>query len=338
MRFRSRNGIALAIAALVLIGAGAALAQSQSPSPSSSSTTDRRKAAVSSAAFLDVLARRLGVARSKLDAALKGMALDEVKWLEDNRFISSTEADLMRQRINNGNANGLHGLAGPGISHAGFGFGKVGGFGLGPDGLAGGPLLKGRFGVGFGLLSAAAGYLGVSETDLLSALQSKTLAQVARQNRKSADGLKSALRSAEKTQLDAAASNFMISSGQENALLARFDAQVGDLVNGIPPGVSELARRLGIDRARLITAVKNTAIELVDRALARGLITRAQANAIKQRIRSSPAWPLGGVLLGRCGGPGRMGLGRGELGRGGFRFKGGFPFKAPTPAEDVTGV
>jgi hypothetical protein len=328
MRLRSRNAIAMAIAALVLIGAGAALAQSQSPSPSTSPAGKGRKA-VTAGAFLDVLARRLGIARAKLDSAFKAMALDEVKWQEDNGFISATEADLIRQRINSGRDDALGRF--PGLGHRGFGIGGFGGLGVAPGVGRGGPFFKDRFG-GRGLLSAAAGYIDVTETNLVEALQSKTLAQIARDQGKPVDGLKSALRSAEKTNLDAAVTNFVITSGQENALLARFDARVGDLVNGIPPGVTDLARQLGIDRARLITAIKNTAVELVDQALARGDITKAQADALKQRIRSSSAWPLGSVL-GPCGGPGRFGPGR-----GGFKFRGGFPFKAPNPDEDVVGL
>jgi hypothetical protein len=328
MRFRSRNGIAMAIAALVLIGAGAALAQSQSPSPSTSPAGKGRTAVTG--AFLDVLARRLGIARAKLDSAFKAMALDEVKWQEDNGFISATEADLIRQRINNGRDAGPGRF--PGLGHHGFGIGGFGELGAPPGLGRGGPLFKDRFGSRQGLLSAAAGYIGVTEANLSEALQSRTLAQIAGDHGKSVDGLKSALHSAEKTNLDAAVTDFVITSGQENALLARFDARVGDLVTGIPPGVSDLARQLGIDRARLITAIKNSAVELVDQALARGDITKAQAAALKQRIRSSAGWPLGGAF-GSCGGPGRFGHGR-----GGFKFRGDFPFRAPNPDGDVVGL
>src|SRR5438093_5681466 len=132
MRIRSRNGIALAIAALVLIGAGAALAQSQSPSPSISPNGHGRKAAMAGA-FLGVLGRRLGIARARLDSAFKAMALGEVKWQEDNGFISSTEADLIRQRLNSRIAHGIGGLVLP--SHHGLGFG----FGLGGFGKFAGP-------------------------------------------------------------------------------------------------------------------------------------------------------------------------------------------------------
>lgn len=303
MRLRSRHVIALVVGAMVLIGAGVALGQSQSPSPSpssSSSSPQGKPKALARSAFLDIVARRLGIERSKLDAALEAMALADLKWSEDNGFITKAQADRIRERITSGEAKGLgrlglHGPLGLGLG----GFGRHGGF------------VKGRLHPGSGLLSAASTYLDLSERDLIDALRSKTLAQVAREQGKTVDGLKAALRSAKKADLDAAVTSGEITRAQENALLQRFDAQIGDTVNGIPPGLTDLARRLGVDRARLITAIKNAAIEQVDSALAEGNITRAQADALKQRIRSSPAWPLGGGI-GLCGGHGGFGLGRGH--------------------------
>src|SRR6266498_2864379 len=109
MRLRSRNAIALGLAALILIGAGVALAQSQSPSPSPSSQQGKSRA-LGRNAFLDDVARRLGIQRSKLDAALEAMALADVKRAEDNGFIASSQADRIRERITSGDARGLAGL------------------------------------------------------------------------------------------------------------------------------------------------------------------------------------------------------------------------------------
>ncbi|HEY3209807.1 MAG TPA: hypothetical protein VGL18_08435 [Actinomycetota bacterium] len=304
MRLRSRNAIALAIVALILIGAGVAVAQSQSPSPSPSSSRQGKSAILGRSEFLDDVARRLGIQRSRLHSALKAMALAEVNWAEDNGFITKTRADLIRQRINSGDAKGLgrFGLHGPlGFGHDGLGL--HGGF------------FKGHIGRGFGLLTAAANYLGLSKGNLVDALRSKTLAQVARDQDKSMGGLEAALRAAKKAELDDAVTSGEITSAQENALLERFGSQIGDVVNGIPPALTDLARRLGIARPRLITAIKDAAIDRVDAALAKGDITKAQADAIKQRIRSSPAWPLAGSI-GLCGGPGRFGFGFGALERG----------------------
>jgi hypothetical protein len=295
MRLRSRNAIAILVATAVLIGAGVALAQSQSPSPS---PTPRQEKSVSLGrdAFLDDVARRLGIQRARLAAALKAMALADVKWAEDNGFITKARADVLRERINSGTGKGLgrfglHGRLGPGLK------------GLG---LRGG-LLKGRFNRGFGLLEAAADYLGLPEEDLLDALRSRTLAQVARDRGKNIDGLQAALRSAKKADLDEAVAASEITAAQANALLSRFDSQIGDVMNGIPLGLTDLARRLGVARPRLIAAIKNAAIARVDEALSRGGVTEERAEAIKERIRSSPAWPFGGI--GSCFGARRLGGG-----------------------------
>lgn len=323
MRLRSRNAIALVIAALILIGAGVALAQSQSPSPTPSSehpapsSRQGRHGVLEKNAFLDDVARRLGVPRSRVDAALKGMALAEVKWAEDNGFITKDEADRIRERINRRDAKGpgRFGLHGP----------------LGLKGLGGHvDFVKGRLGRGPGLLRAAANYLGLTQGDLRNVLRSKTLAQVARDQGKSVAGLQAALRTARKTELDEAVSNGKITGAQEVALLDRFDSQIGDLINGIPPQLTELARRLGVARPRLIAAIRDAAVARVDAALAQGKITKAQADAIKQRIRTSATWPLGGGI-GFCGGPGRSG----------FRFGGadqGVRFDPSDHGEDVLGL
>jgi uncharacterized protein YidB (DUF937 family) len=303
MQVRSRNTIALAVTALILIGAGigagVALGQSQSPSPSPSSektksTTLRRDA------FLDDVARRLGIQRSRLDGALKAQALAEVKWAEDNGFLTKAQADALRERIDSGKAKGIL-----------KGFGRHGGLGIGLGGLGRhGGSWKGHFHKGPESLMAAANYLGLSARELRDALSSKTLAQVARDRGKSVDGLKAALRTAEKARLDEAVANGRITSAQEDALLERFDSEIGSVINGVPPALTDLARRLGIDRSKLIAAMENAAIAQVDAALARGDIAKAQADAIKQRIRSTAGWTLGGIRLGGkgfCGGPGRFG-------------------------------
>jgi uncharacterized protein YidB (DUF937 family) len=323
MQLRSRNTIALAVTALILIGAGigagVALAQTQSPSPSPSS--NRTDKSLRQDAFLDDVARRLGIQRSRLDNALRAQALSEVNWAETNGFITASQADAIRERINAGNAKGL------GI------LGFKGRLGLGLDGFGshGGHFKRGFRG-GSGSLAAASHYLGLSASELREALSSKTLAQVARDQGKSVDGLRAALRAAQSARLDDAVADGRITTAQKAALLERFDSQVGSVINGVPPALTDLARRLGIDRSKVIAAIKNAAIAQVDSALAQGLITKARADAIKQRIRSSSAWPLDGKVLrgiGRCGGDDRLGAQSDEL---------GFRFYEPLIGEDALGI
>jgi len=325
MNVRSRSTIALAVTGLILvgvgIGAGVGLAQSQSPSPSPSSSSDRMDKALRHDAFLDDVARRLGIQRSRLDNAIKAQALADVSWAEANGFITKERADALRERINAGMAKGLGGL------------GFKGGLGLGRGRLGWhGGSFKRHLRRGSGLLTEAAEYLDLPARELREALESRTLAQVTRDQGKSIDGLTAALRSAEKARLDDAVANDRITQAQENALLSRFDSEIGSVINGVPPALTDLARRLGIDRTRVIAAIKNAAIAQVDSALAQGLITEAMADAIKQRIRSGSAWPLGGKILrgiGRCGGDDGVAAQSGEL---------GFRFYEPLMGENALGI
>jgi hypothetical protein len=328
MQIKRSKLIALAVSGLVVVGAGAALAQTQlSGSPTSPSSPAQPKAATRTA-FLDNVAKRLGIARSRIDGALKAQALAEVKWAEDNQFITKSQADAIRQRIQSGTPEGP--------DHPGFGdhFGPgvaPGGIPFGPGGIG----FAGRFGDhpgGGESLSAAATYLGLSESDLFDALRTKTLAQVAADHGKPVAGLEQALRTAKESDLDTDVTAGFITKGQADALLARFDAAVGDLVNGIPHSLTDLASRLGVDRSKLIAAIKGAATDQVDAALAQGLITKAQADAAKQRIRISPALPLGG--LGFCGGPGAF-PGRGP---GGLAPHGPGEFHPGPPGFGGTGL
>jgi uncharacterized protein YidB (DUF937 family) len=321
MNVRSRSTIALAVTGLILVGVGigAGVGLAQSPSPSPSSSPDRTDKALRHDAFLDDVARRLGIQRSRLDNAIKAQALAEVNWAEVNGFITKARADALRERINAGTAKGLAGLKGR--------------LGIGLDGIG---RRHGSFKRGFrggpGSLAAAANFLGLSAAELKEALRSKSLAQVARDQGRSVDGVTAALRAETKTRLDEAVANGRITQAQENALLSRFDSEIGSVINGVPPALTDLARRLGIDRSRVIAAIKNAAIAQVDSALAQGLITEQMAEAMKQRIRSSAAWPLGGKILrgiGGCGGGDRMGAPSDEL---------GFRFYEPLMGEDALGI
>jgi uncharacterized protein YidB (DUF937 family) len=297
------------------IGAGVAVAVTrQSPSSSSSSTT--KETALGRNAFLDDVAKRLGVQRSKVVAALQAQALDNVKWAEDNGFITRAQADALRQRIRAGLDGEFRRFGFENRSHLGHRFGFDDRFGPGLP-LRGFPPPAGRFSLAggpFGLhaghgLATAADYLGMTPADLSDALNSKTLAQVARDRGRPVAGLEQALRSARAARLDEAVAEGDITVDQREVLLRRFDADIDSVVNGVPPALSDLAGRLGVQPSKLIAAIKGARIDQVDNARAQGLITKAQADAIKQRIQSSPAPGLGG--LGLCDGPGHVGFGLG---------------------------
>jgi hypothetical protein len=299
---------------LVGAGAGAALARTQSSaSPSSTGTAAAGTAAASEAAswrnrFLDDLARRLGISRSRLDAALESTALADVAFAEHNGLISKTEANLARRAIRSGVGPAVQGHLGFGVGLGGFpmpGPLPVGGPFLNPSPLARG--FPGPFVRREDPLADAAPYLGLTPARLMADLRSETLAQVAQQQGKPVSGLEAAMRRGAQRGLDRWVKAGVITPGQESALMGRFSSDVGALVNGIPPSVAKLAGRLGIEPASVVSAIEGAAIDQVQAARRRGLLTRSEAAFITRRIRTGAGLPLGGVGIAGGIGP-RPGL------------------------------
>jgi len=84
-----------------------------------------------------------------------------------------------------------------------------------------------------GPLEQAATYLGISVSDLATALKNgKTLAQVAADKGKTVEGLVTALTADAKKHLDAAVSSGDITQAQANAALKKLTDRVTDMVNG----------------------------------------------------------------------------------------------------------
>src|SRR3989304_9861021 len=75
--------------------------------------------------------------------------------------------------------------------------------------------------------------------------------------------------------------------------------------------IASVAKHAGVGVDALKAAMKTAAIEQVDAALAAGEITKAQADAAKQRIASGASGPPGGF-------GGHMGMGKGMGHDGGF--------------------
>ncbi len=158
-------------------------------------------------AFLNDAAGRLGVTSSKLDAALKAAAIDRVDAALAAGRITKSQADAMKAAINSGK---LPLGVGPG---AGFGF---------HGGMHGGKYLD-----------AAATYLGVTEDQLRTQLESgKSLADIAKAQGKSVDGLKQAVIKDVQTKLDGAVANGRITSAQRDQILAELKTRIDDIVNG----------------------------------------------------------------------------------------------------------
>ena len=197
-----RKVIAAAAAALAVGGAGAGVAATKLVT---NSPSEESKAIVNDAA------KSLGVAPSKLSAALKKAFEDRIDAaVADGRLTKEQGAEL-KQRIESGDFP----LFGPPAFEHHFG---------GPHALF------------FHGLDPAASYLGLTEADLRSRLESgKTLAQIAKAQGKSVDGLKDAMVKDAKTKLDAAVKAGRLSSSEEQRVLADLQQRIDDLVNGKLP-------------------------------------------------------------------------------------------------------
>ncbi len=177
-------------------------------------------------AFLNDAAGRLGVSSSKLDDALKAAAIDRVDAALAAGQITKDQADAMKAAINAGDYPLGMGF-GPGMRmHGGmhmFGFG--------------------------GFLEPAATYLGLTEDQLRTQLASgKSLADIAKAQGKSVDGLKQAMIDAVQAKLDQAVKDGRLTSAERDQMLAKIKATIDDLVNGTLPPKPD--RAFGGDRFR----------------------------------------------------------------------------------------
>lgn len=95
----------------------------------------------------------------------------------------------------------------------------------------------GPFGHHLGGLDAAAAYLGLAEADLRAALEGgKSLADVAKEQGKSVDGLVQALVDRAAAKLNAAVAAGRLTDAQRDALVAGLRQRIADAVNGAFPG------------------------------------------------------------------------------------------------------
>jgi len=192
-----RNVIAGAAAALAVGGAGAGVAATKlASSPSTES-----KAIVADAA------KNLGVQPSKLSAAIEKALSDRVdKAVADGRLTKAQGAEL-KQRI----ASDEFPLFGPPAFGPGFG----------PPH----PFFHG--------LDGAATYLGLTEAELRTRLNGgKTLAEIAKAEGKSVDGLKAALAKDAKARLDEEVKEGHLSKAEAQRVLKGLDSRLDELVNG----------------------------------------------------------------------------------------------------------
>jgi hypothetical protein len=191
-----KRALAAASALSIAVGAGGAIAASKDSSANGQS-------------FLSRVAGHLGISTQKLEDATKAAAIDQVEADLKAGKITKAQADELKARIRQGNApflfRGPHRLGGPGSLHH----------------------------APFGHLSAAADYLGLSVQGLLEKLSSgQSLADVAKAQDKSVDGLKEAMVADAKERLDQAVENGMLTEAQAEEALSAIEDKIDGLVNG----------------------------------------------------------------------------------------------------------
>jgi len=193
---------ALGAAALAVAGGGAAIAATGSGTPAEEST-----------AIVEAAAEDLGVTSTDLSAALKKALVARVDAQLRAGTITEAQATATKARINSDS----FAIFGPPGGPRGGGFGHHHGAGL----------------------AAAATYLGLTEAELRTSLQSgKSLADVAKAtDGKSVDGLVAAIVAAEKKELAAAVADDELTEAQQTEMLANLEERVTDMANGVrPPG------------------------------------------------------------------------------------------------------
>jgi polyhydroxyalkanoate synthesis regulator phasin len=202
--------VALIAVLVVVVGAGAAIGATGALSPKEESE-----------AVVDDAAKQLGVTPNQLTAALKQALKNRVDAAVAAGRLTQAQGTELKARIDAGDAP-LLGFGRPGFGHHG-----------GPHGMHPG-------------LDAAADYLGVTEAQLHTALESgKTLAQVAKSKGKSVDGLVAALVADEQAELSAAVKAGRLTQAQANAIQSDLKARITDMVNNAPPVRREFRFRSG---------------------------------------------------------------------------------------------
>ena len=161
-------------------------------------------------AFLNDVAKRLDVTPAELKAAIEGAYAARIDAAVAAGKITKEQADAMKQRAKEGELPLLGGRGHGGFGRHHGGFGHVG-----------------------KSLTATATYLGLTEAELRTQLASgKSLAEIAKAQGKSVEGLEAKLKAETKAKLDAAVKAGRLTQAQAEAILSRMTAMLGDMIEG----------------------------------------------------------------------------------------------------------
>jgi hypothetical protein len=164
---------------------------------------DRLGSSSDSQAVVNDAAKQLGVTPSALSAALKKALENRVDEAVAAGRLTQEQGQELKQRIESGDLPLFFGPRGGPHDH-------------------------------FGELDAAASYLGLTEEELHTQLESgKTLAQVAKDRGKSADGLIQALVDSATKRLDADVAAGRLTKAQEQQILSGLKDRITAFVNGM---------------------------------------------------------------------------------------------------------
>ena len=201
-RIKLVAGSAVALALAVALTATVAIAASNALTAS-----DRGQAVI------DDAAAELGVEPSELEAALEQGLKNRVQEAVDAGTLTEKQGAELEERIESGDTPLLFG-----------GFGRF--HGLGGDR---GPVHPARLGG----LEAAASYLGLTQDELHEQLRDgDTLADIAKEEGKSVDGLVQAMVDAAKEELDAAVAAGRLTQERADMIEQDLEERTTDLVNG----------------------------------------------------------------------------------------------------------
>lgn len=188
-------------AALAVVGAGGAIAADKL------SPTEENKA------VLEDAAKQLGVDPAKLNDALKQALENRIDAAVKAGRLTEAQGKAMKERIE---ANDFPLFGGPGPLLGGRGFGHH----------------------GFRDLDAAAAYLGVDEDELRQRTRNgETLADVAKAEGTSVDGLVTAIVAATTKRLDEAVAAGRITKAQRDEIVAGLKQRTTEIVNGTFPAM-----------------------------------------------------------------------------------------------------